>query len=49
MTISKFRSLLYGLAKYLGDFSALKSGDPKKIGRRIQNRLIGKLTGRLFR
>lgn len=49
MTISKVRTLLYGAAKYLGDFSALRSGDPKKIGRRIQNRIIGKLTGRLFR
>lgn len=49
MSISKLRSFLYGAAKYLGDFSALKSGSPTKILNRIKNRILGKLTSKFFR
>lgn len=48
MTISKFRSILYQTAKFLGDVQAVKTGDPKVIGRRIGRRIAGKLTGRML-
>jgi len=46
MTISKFRSALYRLARFLGDVSAVKRG---KVGKRVARRAAGKATGRLFR
>lgn len=46
MSIGKIRSILYKAAKYLGDINAVRRGTVKK---RIQNRVIGKFTGRLFR
>ncbi|MCH7688419.1 MAG: hypothetical protein IH899_17345 [Planctomycetes bacterium] len=41
-----FRSLLYQLAKLLGDVNAVAKG---KVGRRVGRRIAGKITGRLFR
>jgi len=38
-----FRSLLYTVAKLMGDYSAVKKG---KVGRRVGRRAAGKLTGR---
>jgi hypothetical protein len=54
MTISKFRSKLYALAKILGDVQALTHKNPgnailKRIGRRIAGKLTGRLMGKLFR
>lgn len=46
MSISKFRGYLYDLAKVLGDVQAVKSGDPKKIAKRVGRRAAGKVTGR---
>jgi len=40
------RSLLYFLARLLGDVNAARKG---RIGRRIGRRAAGKVTGRLFR
>ena len=40
------RSLLYLIARLLGDVNAVKKG---KVGRRIGRRVAGKITGRLFR
>ena len=49
MTISKFRSKLYALAKILGDVQALTHKNPgKTIPKRIGRRIAGKLTGRLM-
>jgi hypothetical protein len=52
MTISKVRSILYGLGKYLGDFSAIKraiqTGSIKPLANRIMRRIYGKFTGRGF-
>lgn len=52
MTISKFRSLLYGVAKYLGDFTAIKkaiqSGNMKPLIDRFLRRIYGKITSRGF-
>jgi hypothetical protein len=33
----------------LGDFSALSSGNPKKIAKGVGRRTIGKATGKIFR
>ncbi len=54
MTISKFRSKLYAMAKILGDVQALthkKPGTaiPKRIGRRIAGKVTGRLIGSLFK
>lgn len=38
-----FRSLLYSLARGMGDVNAVKKG---KVGRRVARRGAGKLTGR---
>ena len=40
------RSVLYALARWLGDFNAVRRG---RVGRRIYNRGIGRLFGRLFK
>jgi len=49
MSIHKTRGLLYKLAKLLGDLSALSSGKPGKITKRVARRATGKATGRIFR
>jgi len=54
MTLSKFRSKLYALAKLLGDVQAAthsKPGTaiPKRIGRRIAGKITGRLIGSLFK
>jgi len=43
MNISKTRSLLYGLAKLLGDINAVQKG---KVGQRIVRRQEGKFASR---
>ena len=53
MTISKFRSKLYALAKLLGDVQAAthkKPGTaiPKRIGRRIAGKITGRIIGSIF-
>jgi len=48
--ISQARGLLYGLAKLLGDASAVQRGTVgKRIARRAAGRVAGGLLGRLFR
>lgn len=49
MRISKIRSFLYRLARLLGDLSAIMSGNPKKVGRRIYNRAVGRAMSRVTR
>lgn len=43
MTIGKFRSFLYWLARFLGDVNAVRRA---RVGRRIARRAAGKVTGR---
>lgn len=43
--INAIRSLLYFVARILGDVNAVQKG---KIGQRIGRRVAGKATGRLF-
>jgi hypothetical protein len=40
------RSLLYTIAKLLGDYNAVEKG---RVGRRIARRIYGKATGRQAR
>ena len=54
MTLSKFRSKLYALARVTGDVQAAthkKPGKaiPKRIGRRIAGKITGRLMGALFK
>ena len=54
MTLSKFRSKLYSLAKILGDVQAVTHKNPakaipKRIGRRIAGKITGRLIGSLFK
>ncbi|MBT2581244.1 hypothetical protein [Planococcus sp. ISL-109] len=42
-SINKFRSMLYAIAKILGDVQAVRKG---KIGKRILRRGAGRITGR---
>lgn len=44
-SISQARSVLYGLAKLLGDVSAIKKGT---VGKRIARRAAGKATGKML-
>ena len=50
MNISKIRSILYKVAKYLGDFNAVKRAIDKKdftpIIKRIMRRIYGYITSR---
>lgn len=48
MTIQKFRSKLYKLAKFLGDAQAVTSKRKGSISRRIQRRVLGKFFGKFI-
>jgi hypothetical protein len=49
-TIGKIRTLLYSLAKILGDINAIKGGTiGKRIVRRTAGKIIGRQMGRWFR
>ncbi len=39
----KARPILYTLARLLGDVSALKSGSPVKVAKRIRNKGVGRV------
>ena len=45
-SISSIRSLLYKLARILGDLSAVSKG---KSGKRVTRRIIGKQTGKILK
>ncbi|NMB40943.1 MAG: hypothetical protein GX996_03300 [Firmicutes bacterium] len=49
MSVNKTRGFLYTIARLLGDFQALSSGNPRKIAKRAARRVTGKATGRAFR
>ncbi len=49
MNINKTRSLLYTVARLLGDVKAVSSGSPKKIGQRIARRAAGRAAGKTLR
>jgi hypothetical protein len=50
MSLSKVRSLLYRLARLLGDVNAVeKNKVPQRIERRLVGRWTARLLGKLFR
>jgi hypothetical protein len=50
VTLGRFRSLLYALARLLGDVQAARRGRVgERIARRGVGRALGRLLGRLFR
>lgn len=49
MSISKTRGILYKVAKFLGDVSAVTSGSPEKMAKRAGRRAFGKVTGKAMR
>lgn len=48
-TLRRVRRANYKTARVLGDVTALLSGDPKRITKRVVNKTIGRATGRLYR
>lgn len=42
MKLKKLISFLYSLARNLNDVSKITSGNPKKIARRIKNKILGR-------
>ncbi len=42
MKMSKAVSFLYKLARKANDVKAVTSGDPKKIAKRVKNKIIGR-------
>lgn len=50
MSLSSFRSLLYRLARLLGDVNAVEKGHVvKRVERRVAGRFMGRILGKLFR
>jgi len=49
MSVSKTRGFLYKLARLLGDFSAVSSGSPKKMTKRVGRRVAGRAAGKGLR
>ncbi|MBC7083713.1 MAG: hypothetical protein QME82_06790 [Bacillota bacterium] len=41
-------SSLYRLARFANDASTLASGNPRKITKRLQNKLVGRTLGKLL-
>jgi len=53
MTLNKFRSKLYALARILGDVQSATHAKPckvipKRIGRRIAGKITGRIVGSIF-
>jgi hypothetical protein len=42
MKMTKTVSFLYKLARKLNDVKVITSGDPKKVARRVKNKIIGR-------
>jgi hypothetical protein len=50
MSISSVRSLLYHLARLLGDVNAIEKGKaPQRVERRIAGKFTARILGKLFR
>ena len=40
--MNKLVSFLYKVARLLNDINKIKGGDPKKIARRVKNKILGR-------
>jgi hypothetical protein len=50
VSMARLRSALYGVARFLGDYQAIRRGRVgKRIARRAAGRFTGRGLGRLFR
>jgi hypothetical protein len=50
VSVNRVRSVLYTLARFLGDYEAVKRGRvEKRLARRTVGRVTGRSLGRLFR
>jgi len=50
MSFSSFRSLLYRLARLLGDVNAIEKGKaPQRVEKRIAGKWTARILGKLFR
>jgi hypothetical protein len=50
MSINKIRSILYFIARLLGDINAVQKGKiEQRIGRRILGKIFGRLIGKIFK
>jgi hypothetical protein len=50
VSLGQIRTVLYTVAKFLGDLNAVEKGRlAQRLGRRIVGKLTGRLLGRLFR
>jgi hypothetical protein len=47
MSTNKIRSILYSLAKYLGDFAAISKSITQKSAKPLQNRLFRRIYGKI--
>jgi hypothetical protein len=47
--VRRLVSFLYRLARLLRDVEVLSSGDPRRIARRVRNKVLGRWMGRVFR
>jgi hypothetical protein len=52
MTLGKIRSMLYAIARLLGDINAVRRGPDavaKRVARRAAGRVTGRMLGKIFR
>ncbi len=53
MSVSSFRSFLYGLARFLGDVQAGQQAAKRKslqpVVKRLERRIVGRLVGKAMR
>ena len=50
LTIGKVRSFLYWIARFLGDFNAVRRGTiSKRLARRVAGRATARILSRIFR
>ncbi|MCR4417585.1 MAG: hypothetical protein WHV63_11945 [Ignavibacteria bacterium] len=50
MSINQIRTILYFIARILGDINAVQKGKiGQRIGRRILGKIFGRMMGRIFK